>query len=306
MSLRGWSAQARRGGAGQGGGAERGRRGGAERGFGRRGGAERDRLDQSWTRTWPARIAREAILCGPLDLIIRGYGRIEVRGREWLTRLDGPVIFVAGHASHIDTPILQRALPGRRRRRTAFAAAADYFYRRRLAAAFISFLFCTVPLDRRAAPGEVSTIERLRRIVLEEGWSLAVYPEGTRSRDGRVGVLQPGAAALAMQLELPLVPVHISGTGELMPVGARWPRRRRGGLLGRFGGRVDVTVTFGAPIRVRPGDDRFEVMERVRIFMAECGAETTPDPKRLRRVAARARLNGRGADGGQAETSGNG
>lgn len=275
-------------------------------------GAEKDRLDQPWTRSLPARLAREAILCGPLDLIIRGYARIEVSGRERLRDLAGPVIFVANHASHIDTPILQRALPGRWRRRTAFAAAADYFYRRRLEAALISLLFCTVPLERRAGKDGVSTIERLRRIV-GEGWSLVVYPEGTRSRDGRVAVLQPGAAVLAMQLELPLVPVFISGTGELMPVGARWPRRIPssgasdpdlhppgvgdiyfpGGSKCRPSWRgvrkVEVGVSFGAPITIGAGDDRFEVMEKVRRFMAECGGRTTPDPKRLRRAAARTR-----------------
>lgn len=242
--------------------------------------SQRDRLDQSWTRSLPARVGRELILCGPLDQTIRAYGRIEVNGRDWLRNLAGPVIFVASHSSHIDTPILQRALPGLWRRRTAFAAAADYFYRHRIAAAGISFLFATVPLERRAGDG--SSIEQLRRIVAE-GWSLVVYPEGTRSRDGRVGVLQPGAAALALQLGLPLVPVCITGTGDLMPVGARWPRRRSGG------GRVEVRVTFGAPIEVGAGADRFEVMEQVRRFMAEHGAVTTPDPKRLRRVAARER-----------------
>lgn len=247
-----------------------------------------ERLDQAWTRALPARLLREAVLCGPLDGIIRRYARITVRGRSNLDRLEGPAVFAANHASHVDTPILQRALPGRLRRRTAFAAAADYFYRKRLEAALVSLVFCTVPIERRSSPGEGSTIDRLRRIVAD-GWSFAVYPEGTRSRDGRVAVLQPGAAALAMQLGLPLVPVYISGTGELMPVGSRWPRRRRGGLLPTRGERVPVTVSFGRPIPIEPGDDRFEVMEKVRRFMEGCGAPTTPDPKRLRRVAARAR-----------------
>lgn len=279
--------------------------------------ADRDRLDQPWTRSLPARLAREAILCGVLDPIIRRYARIKISGRERLQGLEGSVIFAANHSSHVDTPVLQRALPGRFRRRTAFAAASDYFYRRRLKAAMISLLFCTVPLDRRDTKAAATTIDRLRRIVAD-GWSLVVYPEGTRSRDGRVGVLQPGAAALAMQLELPLVPVFISGGGELMPVGARWPRRHRRApspseedreqgheqgqvgderyLLGsedrpRIKGhpRVEVGVSFGEPIAVRAGDDRFEVMESVRLFMESCGGETTPDPKRLRRAAARRR-----------------
>jgi hypothetical protein len=56
-----------------------------------------------------------------------------------------------------------------------------------------------------------------------------------------------------------------------------------GGRLARH----EIEVRFGAPIAVSPDDDRFEVMERVRLFMADCGAETTPDPKlAARRTAA--------------------
>src|SRR5690606_27828432 len=66
-------------------------------------------------------------------------------------------------------------------------------------------------------------------------------------------------------------------------------------------GRIDVRVTFGPPITVRPGDDRFEIREEVRRFMEGCGASTTPDPKRLRRVAARERLREEKGEGpGQA------
>lgn len=239
----------------------------------------RDGLDQPWARTLPARMAREFIICGLLDSIISLYGRVEVTGHEYLSGLRGPVIFAANHSSHVDTPIILRSLPGRWRRRTACVAAADYFYTHRLRAAVVSLAFSTVPIERQAGSG-TNTTERLRPFI-DGGWSLVVYPEGTRTRDGRVAPLRPGAAALAMQLGLPLVPVCLRGTGELMPVGARWPRRVDGD-------RVDVTVSFGAPIPVSSDDDRFELMEGVRRFMAECGAETTPDPKYLRRRKARA------------------
>lgn len=237
-----------------------------------------DQLDQPWARTLPARLAREFILCGVLDSIISLYGRVEVAGREHLSGLDGPVIFAANHSSHVDTPIVLRSLPGRWRRRTACVAAADYFYTHRLRAAVVSLAFSTVPIERQAGSG-TNTTERLRHFI-DDGWSLVVYPEGTRTRDGRVAPLRPGAAALAMQLGLPLVPVCLLGTGDLMPVGARWPRRSGDG-------RVDVSVSFGQPIPVAAGDDRFELMERVRLFIAGCGAETTPDPKYLRRQKVR-------------------
>ena len=62
--------------------------------------------------------------------------------------LDGPVVFVANHCSHVDTPVLLRSLPASWRRRTAVAAAADYFYSRRLLASAVSLAFGTVPLER--------------------------------------------------------------------------------------------------------------------------------------------------------------
>ncbi len=237
-------------------------------------------LDQPWARTLPARAAREAILCGLFSTIIHGYARWQINGREHLADLDGPVIFVANHCSHVDTPVLLRSLPGRWRRRTAVAAAADYFYSRKLLAAAVSLAFCTVPIERRGERGD-STVA-LRRLI-EDGWSIAVFPEGTRSRDGSVGLLRAGAAALAAQHGLPIVPIHIDGTHEAMPTGRNWMVRPKGG--GRLA-RGAIRVSIGPAIPVGPDADRFEVMERVRLFMQASGAETTPDPKLARRAAA--------------------
>ncbi|ADB51569.1 lysophospholipid acyltransferase family protein [Conexibacter woesei] len=248
-------------------------------------GASSDRadLDQPWARALPARAARELIVCGLFNAIIRAYARTEVTGREQLRRLDGPAIFVANHCSHADTPVLLRALPRRLRRRTAVAAAADYFYTGRLLASAVSLAFCTVPLERRAGGRGIGSTAALEPLI-DARWSLVVFAEGTRSRDGRVGPLLAGAAALAVEHGLPLVPVHIAGTHAAMPAGRRWMTRPAGRRLARHA----LRVSFGGPLRVAPGEDRFEVMERVRLFMEECGAQTTPDPKLAARRAAAA------------------
>jgi 1-acyl-sn-glycerol-3-phosphate acyltransferase len=238
-------------------------------------------LDEPWSRTLPARIARDAAICGVFGSIIDSYAHHRIAGREHLTGLLPPVIFVANHASHVDTPALLRSLPGAWRRRTAVAAAADYFYADRLLAIAVSLTFGTVPLERRGVPA-MTLIEEL----IASRWNLVIYAEGTRSRDGRVGVLRPGAAALAARHELPIVPVHIGGTHAAMPIGSRWMVRPAGG--GRWA-RHPLTVSFGPAIEVRRRDDRFETIERVRSFMTACGAETTPDPKMLARRAARQR-----------------
>ncbi len=241
-----------------------------------------DDRDQPWARTLPARVAREAIVRGVFDTIIRTYARRSVSGREQLDPLPGPVIFVANHCSHVDTPLVLNALPARWRRRAAVVAAADYFYGDRKLAIAVSLAFGTVPLERKGGRGRSST-DSLKPLV-GDGWSLVFFPEGTRSRDGRVGHLRVGAAALAAEHGLPIVPLHITGTHDAMPTGRNWMVRPAGG--GRFA-RHTIRVQFGAPLQVAADDDPYETMERVRLFMASCGAETTPDPKlAARREAA--------------------
>lgn len=250
--------------------------------------------DRRWARTLPACAARELILHGVFGSIIRTYSRGAVGGREHLERIEGPAIFVANHCSHVDTPVLLLSLPARWRRRTAVAAAADYFYAKPMLANAVSLAFCTVPLDRR---GRESNGTADMQQLTDGGWSLVLFAEGTRSRDGRVGSLRSGAAALASRHGLPIVPVHISGTHAAMPAGRRWMiRPARGGRLARH----TISVTFGAPIRPAPLDDRYEVMEQVRLFMASCGADTTPDPK----LAARRRATALDRRGGEAPVAG--
>jgi 1-acyl-sn-glycerol-3-phosphate acyltransferase len=226
-------------------------------------------------------VAREFLICGVFSSIIGTYSRREIVGRAQLAPLDGPVIFVANHCSHVDTPVLLCSLPATWRRRTAVAAAVDYFYTKRLLANVVSLTFGTVPLERRAGgmgTGATSHIERL----IGTGWNLVIFAEGTRSRDGRVGLMHSGAAVLAAQLGVPIVPVHISGTLAAMPPGRSWMVRPKGG--GPWA-RHTIRVSFGVPIRVGPGDDCLEVIERVRVFMRDCGADTTPDPRLATRRA---------------------
>lgn len=245
--------------------------------------ADRANLDRPWARALPARLVREAIVRGVFGSIIRSYARVELVGREQLDGLAGPVVFVANHCSHVDTPLLLGALPGRWRRRTAVVAAADYFYADRLLASVVSLAFGTVPLERRAGRGAASTASLAP--LVEAGWSLVVFAEGTRSRDGRVGPLRIGAAALAEEHGLPLVPLHVDGTHAAMPIGRRWMVRP--GPRPRFG-RHALRVTFGRPIGVGASGDPYETMERVRLFMEGCGAQTTPDPKLAARRAGAA------------------
>ena len=85
------------------------------------------KMDVSWARCSYAKAARAALLGFGLGPMIDYYVRTRVVGGEVFDRLSHPVIFVANHSSHLDTPTILRALPRKWRRNTAVAAAADYF-----------------------------------------------------------------------------------------------------------------------------------------------------------------------------------
>ncbi len=179
-----------------------------------------------------------------LDPLMGFYTRRRSTGRDKLSRLRGPVILVANHCSHMDTPVILAALPRRLRKRTVVAAAADYFYRNRLVASIVSLVFNTVPMDRFGGGLDKRAAGHVDRL-LDEGWNLLVYPEGTRSRNGGAGRLRRGAAVLAERHHLPVVPIRVTGTRDAMPPGRYWPSRLRGQVVSR---RHRVSIAFGDPI----------------------------------------------------------
>lgn len=91
-------------------------------------GREQTLFPSAWSRTLPAAIAREALQKGALEPALRHSVDVQVHGRDVLTQLNQPVVLVANHSSHLDTPLILCTLPDQMRRRTAVAAAADYFF----------------------------------------------------------------------------------------------------------------------------------------------------------------------------------
>lgn len=206
-----------------------------------------------WSRRKPAMAAREVAQKVGLEPLFRSQVRTRVEGLDVLDRIDGPVIFVANHASHLDTPLILLSLPDEWRRRTAVAAAADYFFDTWWRAIGSSLLFNTFPIDRRggtmaATPGEV----------LAEGWSLVIYPEGTRSTDGWMGKFRMGAAFLAKEYGVPVVPVAHRGSFAAMPRGAGWPAP----------GRRQLTIRFGEPLVAGPEESVREFAPRIKDAVA--------------------------------------
>jgi 1-acyl-sn-glycerol-3-phosphate acyltransferase len=207
----------------------------------------------AWSRRKPARVVREIVQKGALEPLFQSQVRTHVEGLDVLERVTGPVIFVANHASHLDTPLILLSLPDTWRRRTAVAAAADYFFDTWWRAVGSALAFNTMPIERRGG-----SLASTPGAILQDGWSLVVFPEGTRSVDGWLGKFMAGAAWLAVEHRVPVIPVAHRGTFAAMPRGQNWPTR----------GRRDVTVRFGEPLRPEPGESAREFSPRVRDAVA--------------------------------------
>jgi 1-acyl-sn-glycerol-3-phosphate acyltransferase len=219
-------------------------------------------LDVPWARCRAARMAREGILQFLLGPLIRFYTRARVDGREQFEAIPPPVILVANHSSHLDTPTILRALPLKWRQRTAVAAAADYFYKKRAVANLVALIFNTVPIARRGGGVGSGAFDHVDRLI-DQRWNLLIFPEGTRSREGDLGRLRSGAAVIAQQHRIPIVPIRVKGTHDAMPPGCNWPKRRNGFLSRRH----RIEVEFGPPIYPGQDEDRAAVMSRVREYL---------------------------------------
>jgi 1-acyl-sn-glycerol-3-phosphate acyltransferase len=231
-------------------------------------------LDIPWARSRPAVAAREAVLEFVLRPLLNRYTRRRMSGRDKLARLKAPVILVANHVSHLDTPIILAALPRRFRKRTVVAAAADYFYRNRLIATVVSLVFNTVPMDRKGGGLGKDSAGHVDEL-LDRGWNLLLFPEGTRSRHGGQGKLRRGAVVLAARHHVQIIPIRVTGTRAAMPPGKFWPARRRSENGSQ---RHVVDVCFGDPIEA-DGNAR-EVLKTVeRFFKGDGGRDGSEDPR---------------------------
>jgi 1-acyl-sn-glycerol-3-phosphate acyltransferase len=144
----------------------------------------------------------------------------KVEGREWVRELERPVIFAANHSSHADTSLILHALTDSARERTVVAAAADYWFKRPFLGNVVSLFLNTFPFSRTGgAQAQLHSSSQL----LKSGWNLVLFPEGSRSPDGRIQEFKPGAGFLAKETGTPVVPMHIRGAYQVMPRGQKVP-----------------------------------------------------------------------------------
>ncbi|MCC3650051.1 MULTISPECIES: lysophospholipid acyltransferase family protein [Streptomyces] len=170
------------------------------------------------------------VLLGPL---LRLTFRPRIQGLEHVPE-DGAAIVAGNHLSFSDHFLMPAIL----RRRITFLAKAEYFtgpgIKGRLTAAFFRSIG-QIPVDRSGRQaGQAAITEGLK--VLGSGELLGIYPEGTRSHDGRLYKGRVGVAVMAIRAGVPVVPCAMQGTFEIQPPGRRLPRPGR------------VTIRFGEPM----------------------------------------------------------
>ena len=157
---------------------------------------------------------------------LRVYCRFEIVGRENLPTDGASFVMVANHASHIDAPCLLSALPLWRLNHAYPAAAKDYFFRSPATTALAATVINALPFDRRAGSVRQS-MAVCRELLRRDGNVLIVFPEGTRSTNGRVGPFRRGVGDLVAGTNVPVVPCYLDGAGAAWPKGAALPQPRR-------------------------------------------------------------------------------
>lgn len=188
-------------------------------------------------------------------------------GVEWRCRpcSDAQRIYFANHASHLDFVVIWAALPPPSRRLVRPVADRRYWERNTVRRKLARHVFNAVLVDRgcasSASPQEAARATTARICeAMGDCHSLILFPEGTRSLTGEVGAFKSGLYFLARcRPDVELVPVHLWNLHRILPKGEWLPLP----MLSR--------VVFGAPLTVRPGEEKRAFLERAHAAVTELG-----------------------------------
>ncbi|NEE01803.1 lysophospholipid acyltransferase family protein [Phytoactinopolyspora halotolerans] len=173
------------------------------------------------------------VLLGPL---LRIYYRPWAEGTENVPK-EGPAILAGNHLTVVDSFFMPLTLE----RKVTFWAKSDYFTQPGIKGWFKRFFFSrtgNLPVDRSGGRASEAAMRSALKL-LRQGELLGLYPEGTRSPDGRLYRGKTGAARLALEARVPVIPVAMIGTAEMQPPGRLIPKRMRPGV--RFGKPLDFS-----------------------------------------------------------------
>jgi len=232
--------------------------------------------ETSWARKYPARLGRVLWTEGPMRLFIKGVAAPQVKGADRLEDLRNrdeppPLIFTPNHHSHLDTPLSIYAIPEPWRHKLVVAAAADYFFTSRTRGGAAALALNALPIDREATGRKSS--DMIRRLV-NDGWSLVIYPEGGRSPDGWGQEFKGGAAYLSARTDAPVVPVFIDGSGAIFGKGMKRPKPG------------STKVVFGTPLHPEEDESTRHFNARIEAAVTVLGDEALHDFWTARQRAA--------------------
>jgi 1-acyl-sn-glycerol-3-phosphate acyltransferase len=203
---------------------------------------------------WPA---QHSALAKPFELfckaVLKIYCPLSIRGQENLP--EAPFLICSNHASHMDSAMLMMAT-GYPFKKIGLIAAKDYFFDQGHRY-FLHFMMNLVPIARGSGSQALKdSIVVCRSFLDHGGYALIIYPEGTRSLSGKIGRFKQGAAILAHDLDIPLVPACVFGSKDSLPKGTYMIRPHR------------VGVSFGKSFKVADWLSFDEKTNRKAIFNA--------------------------------------
>ena len=216
-----------------------------------------------WPQARPIRTARAVLQTFIIFPLMGLFSPLTVIDQARVKSVRGGAIFVSNHSSALDAVVMLQALPNRFRYRAFVVAAADSIFKHKWEGTLTQLLINTFPIPR--AGGARPALDRLKQH-LRRGSSVVIFPEGTLSRTGNIGTFKKGAAILAIDAGVPIVPAYIEGLYEVFPRFRRIPRRHPG------------SITFGDPLYPKEGEDYDRLIARV-----EQAVRTLAGPKGLLR-----------------------
>jgi 1-acyl-sn-glycerol-3-phosphate acyltransferase len=175
-----------------------------------------------------------AMFQGFCKIFFRRYCRLTVVGQRHLPA--PPFIICSNHTSHVDSAVLMTA-SGLPFSTFALLGASDYFFKSWRTKFLVSRFMNVIPIDRQAQHKSLRrSLAMCKEFLQERQGNLILYPEGTRSSNGKIQTFKKGAGFFAADLGVPVVPAYIEGAHRILTKGKSLPRPRT------------VTVCFGEPM----------------------------------------------------------
>lgn len=191
-----------------------------------------------------------------IGLVMRLFVKLDIKGTGNLKKLPLPIILMPNHITYLDSIIVTMALPWRIRHKLAFAAAHDVLYEEFGQFALLGeFLYNSFPFPRKEHENIKQGLNDMGKL-LDQGFSIVVYPEGKMSTTGQLQPLKAGSGLIGTAMHATIIPIKMVGLQEVVPYGKFLPRKRG-----------TVKVIFGAPIICSFTENYAAVTEKIAIAL---------------------------------------